>query len=120
MTTETFNRIETALGETFTLGILGYKRRGKSLLASKLCYDLYLESQKINNPIRILHMGNLSFGEQIENISILADQDPNALTNCLLYIDEVKAIMNSRRSNSAFQQLIFNNLMQIIDNTVCE
>lgn len=96
----------TMLGETMVIGILGRKRSGKTLLASKMAYEFFLAGG------RVLHMGNLSFGEEITDISILADQDPVALSNVLLYIDEVKAILNSRRSNSAFQQLIFNNLMQ--------
>jgi hypothetical protein len=106
MTTETFNRAGTTLGETMVVAVLGPKRRGKTLLASKLCYEFFLSGG------RVMHLGNLSFGEQVDDIGMLADQDPAALSNVLLYIDEVKAILNSRRSNSAFQQLIFNNLMQ--------
>tara|TARA_Y100000590_G_scaffold82055_1_gene91369 strand:- start:3127 stop:4098 length:972 start_codon:yes stop_codon:yes gene_type:complete len=98
--------ISTALGETMVVAILGRKRSGKTLLAAKLCYEYWLAGG------RVMHMGNLSFGEPIEDISILTDQDPAALSEVLLYVDEVKAILNSRRSGSAFQQLIFNNLMQ--------
>ena len=103
---ETSMPAQTLLGETMVMGVLGRKRSGKTLLASKMAYEYHLAGG------RVLHMGNLSFGEEITDISILADQDPAALQSVLLYVDEVKAILNSRRSNSAFQQLIFNNLMQ--------
>ena len=110
MTTDTptrpISRAGSSLGETMVVGVLGPKRRGKTLLAGKMCFEYWLGGGKL------YHMGNLSFGDLVEDIGMLADQDPGALANCLLYIDEVKTIMNSRSSNSAFQKLIGNNLMQ--------
>ncbi len=99
-------RKETSLGETMVVAVLGPKRKGKTVLASKMCYEYWMGGG------RLLHMGNLSFGEKIEDIGILADQDPLTLSNVLLYLDEAKALMNSRNSNGAFQKLIGNNLMQ--------
>ncbi len=99
-------RAGSSLGETMVVGILGVKRKGKTVLAGKMCFEYWLDGGTL------YHMGNLSFGDRIEDIGQLADQDPGALTNCLLYIDEVKTVMNSRNSNSAFQKLIGNNLMQ--------
>ncbi len=112
MTTETHPeqivtpRAGSSLGETMVTAVLGPKRRGKTLLASKMCFEYWLGGGKL------YHMGNLSFGDKIEDIGMLADQDASALLNCLLYLDEVKTILNSRSSNSAFQKLIGNNMMQ--------
>ncbi len=99
-------RAGSLLGETMVTAVLGHKRRGKTLLASKLCLEYFLGGGKL------YHMGNLSFGEKIDDIGMLADQNASALLNCLLYLDEAKTILSSRNSNSAFQKLIGNNMMQ--------
>ena len=110
--------VDTLLGETMTIGILGAKRTGKTLLASKLCFDIWNrnEYQKNNfpnyKPMKIFHMGNLAFGYKIDDITFLAEQDTEYLNNCLLFIDEAKTIFDNRASGSAFQRLLANNLMQ--------
>ena len=113
-----FQPVDTLLGETMTIGILGAKRTGKTLLASKLCFDIWNRNEFYKNnfpdykPMKIFHMGNLAFGQKIDDITILTEQDPEYLNNCLLFIDEAKTIFDNRASGSAFQRLLANNLIQ--------
>jgi hypothetical protein len=99
-------RSDSVLGEGLITGVLGPRRGGKSLVAAKLCYEAHLRGMKV------FHTGNLLFGEKIERLDILLDQDPTALNSCLVYIDEVKSILPSARSSSTFSRLIDSNFIQ--------
>ena len=58
-------------------------------------------------PMKIFHMGNLAFGQKIDDITILTEQDPEYLNNCLLFIISANAIEHEGST------IIFN-LSQII------
>ena len=95
----------TVLGESSVWGLLGYRRKGKGVYGSVMCWQAYLKG------VRILHLGNLTFGEQIDPID-LAAQNPGALGNCLLFVDESRLVLPSVRSGTIFQLLVASNLVQ--------
>ncbi|GAI99576.1 unnamed protein product, partial [marine sediment metagenome] len=59
----------TKLGESFVWGLLGYRRRGKTTYGAKLCWEAFMSG------VRVLHLGNLTFGETIDPVE-LANQIP--------------------------------------------
>jgi hypothetical protein len=95
----------TMLGESTVFGVLGPRRRGKSLLANYLCGEVAKAGG------RVLHRGNLSFGEVLD-VHWLLDQNPAELGNVLVYLDEIQSLLDSRRSASIFATLISHNLIQ--------
>ena len=103
-TAQSSNVLEV-LQESHVYGVLGYRGEGKSLITTKLAYEVYLAGG------RVLHEGQLRFGETF-NATDLANQDTESLGGCLLVMDEVSALMPSSRSHSTFQLLIKNNLIQ--------
>ena len=95
----------TLLGESSIWGLLGYRRQGKGVYGSVMCWQAYLKGT------RILHLGNLTFGEQIDPID-LTSQNPSTLGNCLLFGDESRLVLPSVRSGTIFQLLVSSNLVQ--------
>ncbi len=95
----------TLLGESWVWGVLGWRRRGKTTYAALRCWEAYIRG------VRLLHLGNLPFGEMIDPVD-LANQDPDDLGNCLLFIDEAGQILPSTRSSTIFQLLVNSNLVQ--------
>ena len=95
----------TLLGESSIWGLLGYRRKGKGVYGSVMCWQAHLKG------VRILHLGNLTFGEQIDPVD-LATQNPEALGNCLLFIDETRLVLSSVRQGTIFQLLVASNLVQ--------
>lgn len=95
----------TVLGESSVWGLLGHRRKGKTTYAGRLCWQAWLKG------VRVLHLGNLTFGEQVDPVE-LANQDPADLGNCLLFVDEAGQILPSTRTSTAFQLLVNSNLVQ--------
>lgn len=93
------------LGESSVFGLLGPRRRGKSLAAAFLC------AQAANRGVRVLHRGNLAFGELLD-VDALLEQDVDYLANTLVYLDEVQEIMDSRRGMTVFQVMLSHGLIQ--------
>ena len=104
-------RDRTALGESMFFGLLGYRRQGKTLDGARLCWETWTGSYLAGRPIRILHLGNLTFGEAVSP-AYLANQDPADMGGCIFFIDEVGEILPSGRSASIYQLLVQSNLRQ--------
>lgn len=109
MATEVFTKAsiitKSQMGERQTLGILGPPRSGKTVMANLMAWQVWQQG------VEVFHLGNLGFGNVLD-IEWLADQDPEILSNCLVYLDEVKAIAPGQRSATAFQLLFANNIVQ--------
>lgn len=95
----------TVLGESNVWGLLGYRRKGKGVYGSVLCWQAALKG------VRILHLGNLTFGEKMDPIE-LSNQNPEDLGNCLLFVDEGRLVLPSVRAGTVFQLLVASNLVQ--------
>ncbi len=105
MTSKIATVAKTMLGESTVYGLLGPRRRGKTLFANYLCAEVAAAGG------RVLHRGNLSFGELLD-IQWLLDQDPTELSDTLVYLDEIQSLLDSRRSASVFATLISHGLIQ--------
>ena len=93
-------------GEGGVVGIIGNKRLGKGIVASLWLYT----AERAGVPV--FHLGNLAFGSRMEDLDVLARQDPDLLKNCVINLDEVKAILPAARASSTFQILVANNFVQ--------
>jgi hypothetical protein len=83
----------------------GSRGRGKTLSMVKDAYQYYL------NGYRVLSNIHLKFGEYIENEQILNLNKDSDLYNCVLLIDELQIIFDSRnftnKQNKSFSYFIF-------------
>ena len=94
------------MGEGVIVGIIGNKRKGKGIVASVW---LWLA---LRAGVPIFHLGNLAFGNRIDDLDFLARQDAEILNNCIINLDEIKATMPAARASSTFQILLDNAFVQ--------